>query len=53
MQSVGTVISAGKATLLELQTVYGLQDVYDLLEIIQIDAYNDRLAQRAAEAQDD
>jgi len=28
------------ATLHELGTVYGLEDLYDLLEIILVDAYN-------------
>jgi hypothetical protein len=36
-------VSSGKATLQELKTVYGLEDLYDLLEIITVDAYNQRL----------
>jgi hypothetical protein len=36
------------ATLHELQTVYGLQDAYDLLEVAQIDGYNAFMAQKAA-----
>ena len=43
------MISAKLATLHELQTVYGLEDVYDLLEIAQVDAYNERLAHKAAQ----
>ena len=38
------MIASGKATLHELQTVYGLQDLYTMLEVIVIDAYNVRLA---------
>ena len=34
------VISGGLATLFELQTIYGVQDLYDLLEIVAIDANN-------------
>lgn len=38
------MISAGKATLHELQTVYGTKDLYDLLEIVIVDAHNEWLA---------
>ena len=34
------VVSAGKATLHELSTLYGTEDLEDLIEIIMIDAYN-------------
>jgi hypothetical protein len=34
------VISSGKATLVELDTVLGMDDLYDLLEIIMVDAHN-------------
>lgn len=37
------MVSAGKATLHELQTVYGVVDLYDMIEIIQVDAHNARL----------
>lgn len=41
------MISSGKATLHELDTVYGLEDCYDLMEIAAIDAHNRRvLAER-------
>lgn len=43
-QSVGVVIGSRLATLHELETVYGLEDMYDLLEVVEIDAYNERLA---------
>lgn len=32
------------ATLHELQTIYGVQDAYDMLEIINVDDHNQRLA---------
>ena len=35
-----TVISARMVTLHELDTVYGLEDVFDMLEIIAIDNHN-------------
>ncbi len=40
---VGTVVSKGFATLHELSTVYGLQDLYDMLEIIAVDNHNQRI----------
>lgn len=42
-QSVGVVVSSGLATLHELQTVYGVEDLYNLLEIVAIDLHNRRL----------
>jgi hypothetical protein len=38
------VVSARLATLHELQTVYGVKDLYDLLEIIAVDNYNQMIA---------
>lgn len=32
------------ATLHELQTIYGVQDAYDMLEIINVDDHNAKLA---------
>lgn len=44
------MISAERATLHELQTVYGVRDLYNLLEIVMVDFYNkQRLAKHAAE----
>lgn len=37
------------ATLHELQTVYSYEDLFDLLEILQVDAYNQAVAQQAQE----
>jgi hypothetical protein len=39
------VISAGKASKAELDAVLGVQDLWDLLEIIQVDAHNARVMQ--------
>jgi hypothetical protein len=44
------VISAGRATLAELQTVYSVEDVYEMIEIVMVDAENERRASAAAEA---
>lgn len=38
--AIATVVSARLATLHELRTVYDTQDLYDLLEVITVDAYN-------------
>ena len=40
---IGAVIATQSATLIELQTVLSVEDVYDLLEIRSIDAYNRKL----------
>ncbi|HQT79431.1 MAG TPA: hypothetical protein PLD10_20500 [Rhodopila sp.] len=37
---IGGVVSSRLATLAELDTVYGLEDLYDLAEIALIDALN-------------
>lgn len=36
------------ATLTELQTVYGVQDAYDILEVHNVDAYNESKAREFA-----
>lgn len=41
------VVSSGKATLAELQSVYGLEDLEDLIEVILVDAHNQRIIARA------
>lgn len=41
--AIGTVVSKHYATLHELQTVYGSKDLYDLLEVIAVDAHNIRI----------
>lgn len=39
-QIIGAVISRRLATLHELSSVYGTQDLYDLMEIIAVDEHN-------------
>ncbi len=36
-------MSSGKATLYELQTVYGSEDLADLIEVLAVDAYNQKM----------
>ncbi|GMG89669.1 hypothetical protein Cmtc_08890 [Cupriavidus sp. TKC] len=42
-RNIGAVLSSRRATLHELQSVYGQEDLHDLLEIIIVDGYNERL----------
>lgn len=42
-KTIAVVISNGKATLAELQTAYGLEDLFDLLEVVLVDNYNSAL----------
>ncbi|EEY13227.1 TPA: hypothetical protein PWY45_001944 [Mannheimia haemolytica] len=39
---VGVVVSSKLATLHELQTIYGLEDALDLIEVFSVDTYNHR-----------
>lgn len=43
------VVSSGLATLAELKSVYGLEDLYDLIEIINVDDHNQRAADKSRE----
>ena len=47
---IAAAISSGKATLHELNTVYGIEDVYDLLEVATVDVHNRRVASKKAPA---
>jgi len=46
------VVSTGKATLKECQTWYSLEDVYNILEVVMIDAQNRKAIEKAAAARD-
>jgi hypothetical protein len=43
-QLIGAIVANKQATLHELQTVYTLEDAYDLFEIIAVTRYNEFLA---------
>lgn len=43
---IATLLSKRMVTLHELDTVYGVRDVYDMLEVVTIDDYNNALANR-------
>jgi hypothetical protein len=40
---VGMILSARQATLHELQTVYGVMDLFNLCEVIAVESYNRRM----------
>lgn len=44
-RTIATVVSSRHATLHELDTVYGMEDLWGLLEIITVDVHNANLAQ--------
>ena len=45
-RAIGIVISSKLATLVELDTVLSAEDLYMLLEIISVDAHNQRIANK-------
>lgn len=44
------MVSSRLATWVETETILGIQDIYDLIEILAVDAHNRRIAQKASEA---
>lgn len=44
---IGTVVSRKMATIHELDTVYGMEDVYNMLEIMAVDDFNQTLLRKA------
>jgi hypothetical protein len=50
---IGAVISSGKATLHELDSVYGVESAYDMLEVAIIDAHNQRIIDESRRRQND
>jgi len=46
-QSVAIVLSKRMATMVELDTVLGVHDLHDLLEVIAVDSSNEYTAQKA------
>jgi hypothetical protein len=46
---IATIVSHDKASLHELDTVYGTQDMHDMLEIIAVDAANRRILNKPKE----
>lgn len=45
-KAIGMVVSRRLATLHELDTVYGIEDMWNLIEVAVVDAHNASLAPR-------
>ena len=45
-RTIAAVISAKLASLHELQTVYGVEDVYDMLEVAAVQVHNHNAAMK-------
>jgi len=41
--AIGMVVSRRLATLHELDTVYGAEDMYNMLELLVVDSFNQRV----------
>ena len=50
--TLGAVISSRLATLHQLDTVYGVTDLYRLAEIVKVDAFNEYVAHKWASRED-
>lgn len=48
--TIATIVSSKLATLCELDTVYGTEDLWRLLEINTVDNYNQMVINRAQES---
>lgn len=46
---IAAVVINRYATLREMQTYYSYEDMYDMLEMIRVDAYNQNLIAKAGE----
>jgi hypothetical protein len=46
---IGAVVSRRFATLHELDSVYGTEDLFDMLEIISVDGFNQRAMSKQKE----
>jgi len=42
-RTIGAVVSSGKASMYELSEHLGIEDLFDLLEILTVDSYNQRI----------
>src|SRR6202012_116313 len=49
---IGMIISRDPSMLVHLTSTLGLRDLYDLVEVMQIDGYNDRVMERNRRAKE-
>ncbi len=47
-RTIAAVVASDKATLHELQTVYGVEDMFDILEVLAVEAHNARVMNEKA-----
>lgn len=47
--TIGLAVSSGKATMAELASVLSLEDLYDILEVVGVDAHNRRVIDKRNE----
>ena len=45
-QSIGAVVSSRMASLHDLQTIHGMEDVYDMIEVLNVDNHNQNIANK-------
>jgi hypothetical protein len=45
-KTIGAAISSGKANLRDCQDFYSIRDIYNMLEIITVDAHNAKIAEK-------
>jgi hypothetical protein len=44
---IASCIATGKATLSELDTIYSIEDLHDMLEMAAVEAHNERVIRAA------
>ncbi len=48
-RTIASLVSFRYATLTELQTIYGVEDMYDMIEIAAVDSHNRYMASKKAQ----
>jgi hypothetical protein len=46
--TIYAAVSSGRATYADLATILSLEDLYDILEIVEVESYNDRIIAAAS-----
>lgn len=48
-RTIAMAINAKVATLHEMQTIYGLEDVYDMLEVVSVNNHNEHVMMKVVQ----
>lgn len=48
-KTIGAILSHDKAKLHELQTIYSIEDVYLMIEVLNVDAHNQKVLSKRSE----